>query len=182
MQRVFTSDLSLKGLRELKKSIRNYKNVTLNSKVAEFTYELADVGISIARLNRGDFKPYIGFIKEVKDTKYHYQSTVLVVGMNVMPNVARWWKDGQVHEAEVNSIMMAEFGSGKYAMFGYRGTFPNQTHAFDDNGWKWTPVGGNGTYDLMWSDGVEPTRPMYYAWVAMKLQIESIARKVFDRS
>lgn len=186
MNRVIQVQLSASGLRDLNKQIRQYKNVTIPTKLQEFVSELADVGIAIARVNTGEFKPYLGFVKEIRDTKYSYQSKALVVGFNEVPNVAKWWKKGQIKEADVNSLMMAEYGSGKYAIYGYRGTFPNdegrKSHGLDDSGWFWTPVGGNGTYEVLWSDGVEPSRPMYHAWVGMKLQIEMIARRVFDRS
>ena len=84
--------------------------------------------------------------------------------------------------AEVNVLAMAEFGSGKLAKVLFdiggvgRGTFPGQTHAFDDEGWSWKEIGTDRWHH---SVGVEPTHPMYNAYIHMLEQIDAIAQEVF---
>ena len=180
MGRAFRSDLSVKGLRKLQKELRQYQRVEFKSKLQRFASELADVGIRMAKLNRGEFKDYIGFVKEVRDTKYNYQSKALVIGLNQVPNVVTWLKDGGAHSVEINSLMMAEFGSGQFAVAGHRGTFPNQKHAFEDE-WSYIPIVDGRLMEEETSSGVHATMPMFRAYIDMKNQIETIANRVFSR-
>lgn len=46
---IFKSDLSVKGIENLKKELLNYKNNILNRKVQELTRRLAEVGVEVAR-------------------------------------------------------------------------------------------------------------------------------------
>lgn len=180
MGRAFRSDLSVKGLRKLQKELRQYQRVEFKSKLQRFVSELADVGIRMAKLNRGEFKEYIGFVKEVRDTKYNYQSKALVIGLNQVPNVVTWLKDGGAHSVEINSLMMAEFGSGQFAVAGHRGTFPDQKHAFEDE-WSYIPIVDGRLMEEETSSGVHATMPMFRAYIDMKNQIETIANRVFSR-
>lgn len=186
MSRTFKSDLSVKGLRKLAKDLREYKNSIMKTKVSEFVNALADSGIKVARIqaDHNQFGAYIGFVKDVKPTKYNYQAKALVIGMNKVPYIARWVNKNGVQEAEVNSLMMAEFGSGQYAIQGYRGTFPNnenrESYGLKDQ-WGYVPVDSSGVAgELQLTSGEMPTKPMLSAYNVMKFQIESIARRVFS--
>ena len=187
MKRVFKTDLSLKGLRELNKQIREYKNHTLPTKVEQLVNELADKGISVGKVNCGGFGNYIGFRKDIVDTKYNYQCKAIIIAYNSRPNIVRWVSWEGIKEAEVNSLMMAEFGSGSHARGGYRGTFPNDegrdSHGLEDLWWYATDIDANGN-PTNWhmSTGVSPSRPTYWAWLEMKSDIVQTARAVFDRS
>ena len=93
-------------------------------------------------------------------------------------------KDGSVSEADVSPILMAEFGSGLRANNAKgkqmdppmgTGTFPDQTHAEDPNGWWYKDL------NEVWhhSYGVTPTMPVWKAYMEMYDLIESTAKEVF---
>lgn len=174
--RKFECELSVKGLRQLAKDLRYYKNTTLTDNVKEFVNELSDIGIKVANYNKGAFDEYITFTKDIVNTKYKYQCKAVIIGVNSKQNIAEWVTKGVVHQAEVNSIMMAEYGSGQYAFAGHRGTFPNQKHAFEST-WYWVDLNGE-THS---SHGVRPAEPMYKAFMEMWSEIDTVARRCFTR-
>lgn len=55
------------------------------------------------------------------------------------------------------------------------GTFPDQTHAFDSNGWYY--LGDDGEWHH--SYGVKATMPMYRAGAEIKKNIDKVVREVF---
>lgn len=102
------------------------------------------------------------------------------------------WVDsmGKLVRAELHltgkDALMIEFGSGIYYntpgqhpledKFGYGvGTYPGQTHAFDDY-WYYTDEQGN-TGQI--SYGTQATMPMYNASIEIYKQVVQIAREVF---
>lgn len=180
MARTFEAKLSLAGMRDLKKQLVNYRKNTLTDCVNDFVNALIDDGIQIAYLNTGEFDGYIGFFKEIPTTKYNYQTVGYLIGRNTQENISRWLYKGQIKEVEVSSILMAEFGSGRYARSGWRGTFPNQKHAFEDS-WHWTPVEDGVIGTVQTSEGTSPSMPMYKAALEMKSRIYEIAKTSFER-
>ena len=182
MNRVFRSDLSVKGLRKLQKELRAYQRRTLPDMLTRFISELADTGVYIAKLNAGrsNFAPYVAFVKEVKDTKYLYKPTVVIIGKNAVPCFKQWYKDNELIEREVNALMMTEYGSGQYAEpFGYRGTFPEQTHA-DENGWWYaTEKDAEGNFVWHYTHGEIATEPMRHARDAVIRYVDMVAQRVF---
>lgn len=181
MSRVYKSTVSLKDLRQLNKDILFYKNHILPDKQAELLEALTDAGIRIARANCGEFGSFIGFVKMVNGSKYNYKCSAILTGYNASQNVVEWVYYGGVKQAEVSSILMAEFGSGQHAIGGHRGTFPNQEHA-DEPVWFYaTETDGNG-HPINWHSnfGVKPSKPMYWAWCEMKIELTAIGRRVFS--
>ena len=176
--RTYKSDLSVKGLRKLADDLREYKNVILPRNTEDFVRELSDAGIRVAEMNKGTaFADYVTFTRDIKPTKYNYQCKAVIIGFNSMQNIQQWLGEGGTTiEAEVNSIMMMEYGSGQHARSGYRGTFPNQTHAMQP---KWGWVNMNGEWCT--SEGYRPRMPMYKAWVEMLTDIIIIGRRCFSR-
>lgn len=87
---------------------------------------------------------------------------------------------------ENEDILFIEFGAGivlnrgkpshpKEKALGYGvGTYPGQTHAFDDDGWWYW----NG-HKRIHSYGTEATMPVYEAYKAMVDKVERIAKEVF---
>ena len=113
--------------------------------------------------------------------KYNYRCSAILTGYNASQNIVRWVSFNGITEAEVNSIMMAEYGSGQFAINGHRGTFPNQKHAFEDSWWYATEIGPDGRpTDWHRNSGVTPTMPMYKAWYEMKTTIYLVGRRVFN--
>ena len=181
MVRVYNSTVSLKDLRQLNKDILDYKNHILPQKEEELLEALSDAGIRIARANCGEFGSFIGFVKMVNQSKYSYKCSAVLTGYNASPNIVEWVYFGGIKRAEVSSILMAEFGSGQHAIGGHRGTFPNQEHA-DEPVWFYaTETDGNG-HPINWHKnyGVKPSKPMYWAWCEMKIELTAIARRVFS--
>jgi len=80
--------------------------------------------------------------------------------------------------------LLAEFGSGWLANISNwnvpgvgQGTMPNaEGHAFDRDGWWWYDTNGNKHN----SYGEKPTYPMHAAMVAMMMEVDRIAREVFN--
>lgn len=189
MARTFSSDLSVKGLRELQKQLREYKNATLKNNVQYFVDELAQVGIHIATVsaNNNEFGKYIAFYKQVEPTKYNYQARAYLIGQNRVPMFSTYYSRDEggntiSKTVELNPIMFAEYGAGVYARFNYRGTFPDQTHA-NESSWAYsTELDANGRpTNWQFSSGVEPTMPMKKALDEIVAQIDAIAIRCFSR-
>ena len=174
-------DLSTKGIQDAIKQIQAYRD-SLPNKCRLFVEELANVGIYTADYHTVSSLIYFG--KDIKNDTNGCKT--IMFGQDISKIIEQWvGEGGEVREAEVSPLLMAEFGSGRYAentqwfqgsdSLGGRGTFPEQTHAFDENGWWWMDLGGEWHH----SYGFEPTQPMYHAWLEMYSQIEQIAKKVF---
>lgn len=179
MARVFKSDLTVKGLRQLKKALREYQQVTLTENLKYMVDELCSIAKTTASVEVGsEWGAYVAFETEVQDTKYNYKIRGFMYGFNQSINIVTWIGEGGLpREAEVNSILMAEYGSGQFANPAYwRGTFPNQTHAFDDY-WRWQ------TTDKVWhfSRGSKPTKPMSKAFLRVLTEYEAVATKALSR-
>lgn len=167
--------LNTRDISNLIKQVENFK-YDLQRKLADFVLELAEVGITVAKantyveydeqyINMGDM---LEFSKEtvIEDTGV---TCVLTATGQVY---TKEWKGGS---AQVNPLLMAEFGSGAKAVDGHRGTFPNQHVAFLQS-WKWTDNSGV-THE---SSGSEPSRPMLRAKEEMENQIREVAERVFS--
>lgn len=178
--RVFKSDLSVKGLRQLKKDLRAYQRQTLPNLMEQFVTELANEGVTVAKIHAGQFSPYLAFVVEIKDTKYNYKCTAVMVGQNAIPNIKTWFHDNELISREVNSLMMAEYGAGQFAdPPKYRGTFPEQTHAKEDHWWYATEKDAEGKFIWHQAQGTIPTRPMLNARDAIIRRCNAVARRVF---
>lgn len=179
MAKVFKSDLTVKGLRQLKKALREYQQVTLTDNLHYIVQELCNLGKTTAQATIGSpWGAYVSFETDVQDTKYNYKVRGVMYGFNSSINIVTWIGKGEIQrEAEVNSILMAEFGSGQYASpASMRGTFPHQTHAFQ-NVWYWKSLDGKWEH----SSGVKPQRPMRMAYLNMMKDYEQIAIKAMSR-
>lgn len=172
--------LSPNGIREAREQVSQAKS-NLKDKARELAEELARVGIQVAESQAGQYSEYIWFDMQSEDTE---NGARVVIRMGDRQKIIRkWYYKGGVREAEVSPSLMAEFGSGKFAIDGDvkglkvgRGTFPEQKHAWEDS-WHWTTLDGVRHT----SSGETPTRPMYQAYVRMtdKDTIRQVAEKVF---
>ena len=175
-KKVISMSLSQKSIQNAINELRNYQS-ELKRKTELLVKKLAEVGITVAQT----------YINESPLGKY------ITVKTNIMPEKAGCRAvliaTGKIFEHEgyapFSSLLAVEFGAGihynpvpnpKAEELGFGvGTFPNQTHAFDENGWWWMDLDGEWHH----SYGFEPTQPMYHAWLEMYSQIEQIAKKVF---
>ena len=96
--------------------------------------------------------------------------------------ISSWKTKDGIKTAEVSPLLMAEFGSGRGAENPMKvegvgqGTFPNQTHAFDMEGWYWIDLEGN----LNHSYGITAKMPMYKARNIIIEKVTTIAKEVFS--
>jgi hypothetical protein len=138
----------------------------------------------VAEQNTGKFGSYIAFKAEVDPEKYGCKAVMVATNTGLIKSEWRINSSGDTRTADVSPILMAEFGSGLKAddSYGKRqqvpmgtGTFPEQTHAEDPDGWWYQ------TLDGVWhhSYGVSPTYPMMRASVAMTNRISMVAKQVF---
>ena len=166
----------LDNLDDLIDYLEEYKN-GLDDKARLISERLADVGITIAQRESGNgMGKYLIFAKQLSNDEVIFYGTETGV-----IHVTWDTKDGE-RSADISPLLMCEFGAGQYANnpfdnlsgIGGQGTFPNQTHAFDPNGWNYHNSTG-------WhhSNGLEPNQPMYKAYIEMLSDIVRIAREVF---
>lgn len=173
-----SSDLSVKGLKQLQKDLEKYKE-TLAEKIERYTTELARYGVKVAEANTGNFGKYIAFEVRTIPNKDGCKSIILAYDRAKITSV---WKTKEgLKSAEISPLLMAEFGSGQYAqnpnnIVGVgQGTFPGQTHAFDKEGWYWVGLDDK----LYHSYGIDPTMPMYEASQSLIEIAVKVAREVF---
>lgn len=176
--------LNSKSIQNAIKELENYK-ASLEAKNKEFVSRLIDYGIEMAESYSGSFGKHIVFSKKVEGG----ENAVGFLIAKGEPITVEWIVRGdsgeEVKTAEIDPLLMAEFGSGQFAEVLFdisgvgRGTFPGQTHAFDDS-WSFKKEAPDGTTKWYRSSGVAPTHPMYHADMEMLDMIESIAREVFS--
>ena len=157
----------------------------ITSKLERFVSELADVGIEVAKQNifveeDGNMIDRSNLVTFTKELDANATGATCIIIATPTPYITQWKKSKEgkdVITASVNPLLMAEFGSGAYAIDGHRGTFPGQKNAFKDH-WVWYDVQGVKHY----SSGNTPTRPLFKAKLEMEQQIANIAMIVFGAS
>lgn len=168
--------------RDIKNSIRElelYRD-SLKSKNTIFLEKLLDEGIEVAKENVGYYRYFIKFSKKVEDGE---TAVGFLIG-DSKPAVVVWDKRGKKAQAVVNPLLMAEFGSGHLAEVLFdiagvgQGTFPGQTHAFDDV-WHWKEWSEDHKGEWHHSKGFRPTHPMYQAEMDMIKEVVNIAKEVY---
>ena len=189
-------ELSKKGISDAIKELKAYKS-DLQAKSERFVSELAEKGISVARVHVGGYGQYITFGKEIEPQKYGARCIMYGTSGTI---TRRWMlKDNSVREADISPLLMAEFGSGQLSSSAagsgnsdiaknlgmVRGSFwndgtyrpdkPARKHAFDPNGWNWLGLDGEWHNSI----GEQPTMPMFNALVEMETQIIKTAKEVF---
>ena len=172
-KRVFKSDLSVKGIEQLKKDLLDYKNNTLPNLLKQYITALAQEGISVGKQNVGGFGKYLTFSVKTEVSKDGCKALMLASENGKI--ISTWKSYGEIKSAEVSPLQMAEFGSGWGAENPMQipdvgqGTFPGQAHAFDKEGWYWIDEDDN----LNYSKGITAKMPMYKA----SIRIQEIAIK-----
>lgn len=146
----------------------------LDDRATEISERLAELGISIAYQNvGGQYGAYLTFGKIMENGEVIFYAT----------------DNGQIHVSwdgsagyDVSPLLLCEFGSGQYADNPFsiplpvgQGTMPNQTHAFDPNGWYWRV-----DKVLHHSVGVPPDSPMYHASIEIMESVVNVAKEVFN--
>lgn len=175
-------ELTAEGIEKGIKGLKDYQEY-IGNKALEFVQRLADKGIMTAQSNLGNkYNNYIVFSKEVENPDNPDEKTCLMYMTNDGVFTAYWEdKNGGIVSADVSPVLMVEFGSGfraknPNAVPGVgQGTFPNQKHAFDRNGWWYKDTFGYWQH----SYGEKPEMPLYKAKIDMANQIFMTAFEVF---
>lgn len=173
--------LSQSSIQNAIKQLRAYQD-SLTYKCQMVAQKLAEKGIEVAKNNVGNFGHYILFSKKTEPVKFGCQEIILAEDLKKI--ISQWkTKDGEIQKAEVSPLLMVEFGSGFKAnnpkdISGVgQGTFPNQTHAFDKEGWYWVDLDGK----LNHSYGISPEMPMYKASLEIIREVEKAVKEVFKK-
>lgn len=174
--RVYKSDLSVKGIDNLISQLKHYADVDLAVISDKIVQRLAEVGMKVAEYSvYSDWRSYIEF-------RYERNSTgdgELVGQDNTLIHRVWYTKSGlKSGEADISPLLMSEYGAGFYALAGHRGTFPGQ-----HNAWKsvfyWTDANGV-THSSEEDYHMIATQPMYKAFIEMMQKAESVVREVFS--
>lgn len=161
MNRHIKVDLSLAGISELSKGLREYDR-WLKQKSDELCKRLADMGAVKASL---EF------------------SRAIYTGVEDHEIVVEATEDGYKVSALGETVLFVEFGTG---LIGYGhpepqgmepGTFPGKGHWDDQNGW-WLPRDKNGGHSQH-TYGNPPNMPMYNTVKELELELERVVREVF---
>lgn len=174
------SDLSVSGIRNLQNQLMDYQK-EIAKKCERLVRELAEIGIETAKQNTGNFGHYITF--SVKTEPNKDGCTGLMLATETGKIVSRWKTEDGIKSADVSPLLMVEFGSGWRAENPMnvpgvgQGTFPDQTHAFDKEGWYWTDLNG----ELHHSYGITPKMPMYNASLEMQRKVIGKVKEVFGK-
>lgn len=166
-------------------------------KVQTFLSRLADVGIKVAQANGGIYGGHIVYSKEFPTNQGDVTVNMVATGDTL---ITEWYASStskEVRAEAINALLMAEFGSGRYAIDGQteegdivggRGTLEPSRHHATSNGWGWwadtmsrdgeLKAVKNGRY-LFVSDGLPPYQPLHKAVMACIEQVTGIAQEVF---
>lgn len=180
---VIKAKLNSADIKRMAVDVERYQ-IEFQIKVHTVLQRLADKGIAAAAMSVGNMGRYITFSKQNDP----YGVTVVAQETSVI--IAEWIRYGHLVHAEVSPLLMSEFGAGRHAIIWEgvtehtntlpdgkqigRGTFPNQTHAFE-NSWYYMDLSGNWQV----ASGVKPTRPLHNAVLEIITQVEATAREVF---
>lgn len=177
-----TVNFSSKGIAKLKKELQSYSD-RIDRKTEVFVNRLARAGIRVGNMNKGKFGSAYTLYKTttINDGENSYETTLIAEDKWLI--LKEWFYKGDIKQEEISPLLMAEYGSGWYADVKLQpsdisvgqGTFPNQKHAFDSDGWFWTTPDG----ELHHSYGEKPTYPVYKAYMEMLTQINEIAKETF---
>lgn len=142
-----------------------------------FAGKLADIGMKVAKAKIGEspLGKYALLNVKYEPKAKGCKAILYASGMTI-----------NAQSGSVQTLMMIEFGAGihynhdanpKAEEFGMGvGTYPDQTHAFQEEGWYY--MDENGAWHH--SYGVKATMPMYSADTEIILNIRKIAREVFS--
>ena len=164
-----------KSLQQAIKQIEAYRD-DLPRKCQEICRRLSEEGVRVAdtAINSVPIGKTITLTTNINPSKMGCQAIMKMTGRETRT------EDGRVFY----TALAIEFGAGIYynsnsnpksSEFGMGvGTFPGQTHAFQD-GWYYLGNDGNWHY----SHGVQASMPMYKASVTLRQKIDSIIKDVF---
>lgn len=138
--------------------------------------KLADMGLTVARAKIGEapLGKYVHLNVKYEHKKASCKAILFATGETL-----------NTPSGSINTLLMIEFGSGihfnheqnpKASEFGMGvGTYPGQTHAFQEEGWYYMDEAGEWHHTY----GVKATMPMYNADMEMLMNIHRVAKEIF---
>lgn len=173
----FKSDLSVRGLKKLKKDLLDYKNNELPRKCEQLVKRLLEVGIEVAhtKVDESPLGKYVVLTSNISPKEYGCNGIILAKGQLI---------ENEGYEP-FSTILAIEFGAGIYhnrvpnpdaIKLGYGvGTFPGQVHAFEDMWFYWDED------EQKWkpTHGVKATMPLHSAKIKIIESTVTIAKEVF---
>ena len=176
-KKVFNSDLSVNGIEALKSQLLQYKD-ELPIKCEKLVSRLLESGLSVAnaRVGESPLGKYVTVTTNISDDKMGCKGILLAKGA----------VKEQEGYAPFSILLAIEFGAGVHfnptpnplisSEFPYGvGTFPGQTHAYQDMWWYWD----ENTQEWKPTHGVKATMPMYNADMEIIKNIVKYAKEVF---
>lgn len=176
-KKVFKSDLSVKGVEALKRQLLQYKD-SLPIKCEKLVSRLLQSGVEVsqARINESPLGKYVTVTTDISSDKMGCKGILLAKGA----------VKEQEGYAPFSILLAIEFGAGVHfnptpnplisSEFPYGvGTFPGQTHAYEDMWWYWD----ENTQEWKPTHGVKATMPMYSADMEIIQNVVKFAKEVF---
>ena len=176
-KKVFKADLSVNGIEALKRQLLQYKD-SLPIKCEKLVSRLLQSGVEVsqARINESQLGKYVTVTTNISTDKMGCKGILLAKGA----------VKEQEGYAPFSILLAIEFGAGIHfnptpnplisSEFPYGvGTFPGQTHAYEDMWWYWD----ENTQEWKPTHGVKATMPMYSADMEIIQNVVKFAKEVF---
>ena len=176
-KKVFKSDLSVSGLNALKNQLLQYKD-SLSIKCEKLISRLLQSGVAVSqsRISESPLGKYVTVSTSISADKVGCKGILLAKGTV---------KESEGY-APFSVLLAIEFGAGIHfnptpnplisSEFPYGvGTFPGQTHAYQDMWWYWN----ENAQEWRPTRGVKATMPMYNADMEIIQNVVKCAREVF---
>lgn len=175
-KKTFSTDLSIKGLNNLKRQLFQYKD-ELPTKCEKLVYRLLQSGVEVSRsrISESPLGKYVTVTTNISADKMCCKGILLAKGA----------VKEQEGYAPFSILLAIEFGAGIHYnptpnpnadKFGLGvGTFPGQVHAFEDTWFYWD----ENKQEWRPTHGVKATMPMYSADMEIIQNVVKIAKEVF---
>ena len=176
--KVFKSDLSVKGIESLKSQLLQYKD-SLYIKCETLVSRLLQSGVEVSqsKISESPLGKYVTVTTNISDDKMGCKGILLAKG-------AVKEQDGY---APFSVLLAIEFGAGVHfnptpnplisSEFPYGvGTYPGQVHAFQSEGWMYWD---EKVQEWRHTYGVKATMPLYNADIEIIQNVVKYAKEVF---
>ena len=175
-KKVFKSDLSVKGVEDLKRQLLQYKD-ELPTKCEKLVSRLLQSGVAVsqAKISESPLGKYVTVTTNISADKMGCKGVLLAKGA----------VKEQEGYAPFSILLAIEFGAGIHFnptpnpnadKFGLGvGTFPGQVHAFEDMWFYWDEK----SQEWKPTHGVKATMPMYSADMEIIKNVVKVAKEVF---
>ena len=175
MPKTITMTLSQSSIQNAIKELKEYEG-QLVTKCNVLCGKLAEMGLAVAKANisSAPLGKYVRLNVKYEPKSKGCKAMLIATGDTL-----------NTPSGSINTLLMIEFGAGihfnhaenpKASEFGMGvGTYPGQTHAFQEEGWYYMDDSGEWHHTY----GVKATMPMYNADMEILMNINKVAKEVF---